>query len=218
MSDIKDFEIENGTLIRYKGASIQVEIPTGVMSIESFAFKDCKEIESIKIPKTVASIGYFAFFCCDSLEKIEVEEGCYEFRSEGNCVIKTGREVVVLGCKNSKIPESGTIVGIGNYAFSGCVMLDDIKIPSSIEFLGEGAFYGCAGLESVVLPDSVTCIGQGAFKECYNLESIAIPDSVSLIGREAFDGCSENLVIIAKKDSYTEEYAIKNKLKLKIIN
>ena len=218
MSDIKDFEIKNGALIRYKGASIQVEIPTGVTSIESFAFKDCKEIESIKIPKTVASIGYFAFSCCDSLEKIEVEEGCYEFRSEGNCVIKTGREVVVIGCKNSKIPESGTIVGIGNYAFSGCVMLDDIKIPSSIEFLGEGAFYGCAGLENVVLPDSVTCIGQGAFKECYNLESIAIPDSVSLISREAFDGCSENLVIIAKKDSYTEEYAIKNKLKLKIIN
>ena len=43
-----------------------------------------------------------------------------------------------------------TVVGIGDYAFSGCE-LDNISLPETIKQIGEGAFSGCE-LDCISLP------------------------------------------------------------------
>ena len=214
MNSINDFEIKDGALIKYKGKDEYVEVPTGVTSVESFAFKGCDTARSIKLPKSLKKIEPFALSDCDSIEELQVENGCYEFYSEGNCIIKTGRKVVALGCKNSVIPPNDEIVGIGKYAFANCRALEKIEIPNTVCYLGESAFYNCHRLESIVIPDSVNCIEEGAFRECYSLESIVIPSSVALISRDVFDGCDEGLVIKAERDSVAEEYAKANGIKV----
>ena len=46
------FEIENGTLIAYRGHDSAVLIPDEVTVIGNYAFNDCASIETVVIQKT----------------------------------------------------------------------------------------------------------------------------------------------------------------------
>ena len=65
MSDINDFVIEDGVLIKYKGDSSDVVIPDSVISIGDGAFWSCTGLTSIEIPSSVSSIGEDAFWGCN---------------------------------------------------------------------------------------------------------------------------------------------------------
>ena len=71
-SNSKDFQIEDGILIKYLGTDRDVVIPDSVTIIGEKAFNKCKTIASIVIPNGVTGIGKYAFFECESLEKIEL--------------------------------------------------------------------------------------------------------------------------------------------------
>ena len=96
---------------------------------------------------------------------------------------------MIAGCKNSVIPDDGSVTSIGERAFYGCYRLTSIVIPDSVTSIGEEAFAYCESLTSITIPDSVTSIGRGAFEGCTSLKSITIPDSVTSIGRYAFQYC-----------------------------
>ena len=79
---------------------------------------------------------------------------------------------------------------IGAHAFSGCISLTSLTLPSSVTTIGKYAFKGCSGLTSLTLPSGVTSIGDYAFYGCSGLTSLTLPSSVtSSIGRWVFDGC-----------------------------
>ena len=79
---------------------------------------------------------------------------------------------------------------IGAHAFSGCISLTSLTLPSGVTSIGEYAFTGCSGLTSLTLPSGVTSIGDYAFYGCSGLTSLTLPSSVtSSIGRWVFDGC-----------------------------
>lgn len=67
----KDFVIEGGILKKYKGASVDVVIPDGVIEIGENSFTDLK-IKSVVIPGSVASIGHSAFYNCTSLTALTI--------------------------------------------------------------------------------------------------------------------------------------------------
>jgi hypothetical protein len=75
MSNINDFVIENGVLIKYQGPGGDVVIPEGVTSIGVWAFKDCSSLTSVVIPNGVTSIGDEAFSYCKSLTGVVIPEG-----------------------------------------------------------------------------------------------------------------------------------------------
>lgn len=103
--------------------------------------------------------------------------------------------------KSINIPES--VTGIGEDAFSGCIMLESIHLPVSLTTLGDSAFYSCSLLKNINLSNSVTIIGDYTFSDCKSLESIHIPDSVRMICYAAFEGC-KSLKSIHLSDSVTE--------------
>ena len=78
---------------------------------------------------------------------------------------------------------------IGNYAFSGCRNLTNIKIPNSVTTIDTYAFTN-SGITSITIPDSVTTIGSSAFYSCTSLTSVTIGNSVTSIGDSAFGSCS----------------------------
>ena len=75
---------------------------------------------------------------------------------------------------------------ICNRAFSCCVSLSEIVIPSSVTSIGKGAFSSCNSLSEIVIPSIVTNIGDCAFSTCSSLKYISIPKSVICLNGNPF--------------------------------
>ena len=216
--------------VEYKGTIYSVT------SIEGYAFSSCIGLISVVIPSTVTNIGEYAFggcgltsitipqsvtyigrnpFSASSLNSIVVEDNntFYDSRNNCNAIINTKTNTLIVGCKNTIIPNS--VTSIEYRAFYGCSDLTSITIPSSVTRIRYGAFYGCSDLSSVtinsntivsntysqasnltsifgtqvknyIIGDDVTSIGCYAFYDCTNLNSITISKSVTSIDDCAF--------------------------------
>ena len=165
-----------------------IVIPEGVKHIASNLLRGCKYITSVKIPVSVTSIGRYVFEGCESLGNITVaeENEIYDSRNNCNAVIKTDDGTLVVGCKNTIIPDG--VKSIGEEAFFRCTGLVSVVIPSSVTTIERSAFYGCSGLTSLAISEGVATIGESAFAGCSGLTSLVIPSSVTNIGQSAFSG------------------------------
>ena len=189
-----------------------IVIPNSVTAIGNKAFYSCDGLTSVNIPNSVTAIGNNVFESCNELSCLVVESGnpIYDSRNNCNAIIETADNTLIVGCKNTIIPNSVTTIGnfafcycwgltsiiipnsvtvIGKCAFEGCIGLTSVEIGNSVTSIGRYAFYSCQGLTSINIPNSVTEIGNNAFYWCDGLTSIVIPNSVTFIGNEAFMNC-----------------------------
>ena len=88
------------------------------------------------------------------------------------------------------IPEGITI--IGDYSFSQCMGLKEIKFPKSLTSIGTQSFENCSSLEKVdFLHTNVQALGRQAFAYCRSLREMTVPDSLQRFGRIVFWYCSK---------------------------
>lgn len=151
-------------------------IPNSVTSIRSGAFWG-SGLTSLVIPNSVTDIGSQAFVYCSDLTSILVASGNPVFDSRNNCnaVIESETNTLLVGCKNTIIPNSVTI--IGGAAFQGCTgltTLSSFNIPNSVTTIGGHAFWGCMGLTSIIIPNYIDSIGSRAFGDNPGLTSITV--------------------------------------------
>lgn len=104
-----------------------------------------------------------------------------------------------------------------DYAFSGCGMLTEVKLPASCTRIGDCAFLSCASLTESPISEQITAIGNLAF--CHSgLTQVTIPAGTTAIGQYAFEGCKA-LEFITVDDSnrhyaslegvlYDKEYSV----------
>ena len=179
MSDIKDFKIKNGVLIKYKGTDSDVVIPDGVTSIDKNAFCECKHLQSIVIPDTVTSIGYCAFTSCNRLKHVTLPESITHI---GDWAFSR--------CKGlQSITLSKGLTHIGWALFYNCTSLKSINIPEGVTKIALSAFMDCKALQDITIPESVTHIDDSVFVNCKALKNLTIPQSVTHIGECVFQGC-----------------------------
>ena len=119
-------------------------ITYAVTSIKYYAFGNCSGLTSIVIPNSVTSIGHNAFYGCSGLASITVASGntVYDSRNNCNAIIETATNTLIVGFKNTVIPNS--VTSIGDEAFAGCNGLTSIVIPNSVTSIGSSVFYGCS--------------------------------------------------------------------------
>ena len=141
-------------------------------------------------------------------------------------MIETENKTLIAGCKNSIIPDDGSVTSIGNSAFSGCTGLTSIEIPDSVETIGVSSFYNVPNIQ---YSENMTAAGSpwGARSVngyvdgylVYNDESrtelracsssaggtVVIPASVNRICDKAFYDCVRiERVIVKIRDSEPE--------------
>lgn len=83
------------------------------------------------------------------------------------------------------------ITYIGDYAFFGCGILENVTIADSVVEVGRKLFEECTSLEHVTLSKNLKAIPECMFTKCVSLTSIDLPDSIITIGEQAFAYCTK---------------------------
>ena len=179
----------------------EVIIPDSVVSIDTSAFKNRENLETVVMSKNIEYIGSGVFSGTAWYEAqpegyIRFGDILYEYKGdfpEGSTVtipsfIKKISEKAfeqTKGLKKIIIPE-GVILN-GDSIFIGCSSLEEAVLPSDLKELPEGTFYN-TGLKSITLPDGLEVIGKAALGSNRSLKSITLPDSLKVIGSNALSG------------------------------
>ena len=164
-------------------------LPNSITTIGQFSFSNCNSLKSLTIPKSVLTIGNCAFYGCESLESIEVDSENIKYDSRGNCnaIIETYTDRLILGCKNTVIPQD--VKTIGEDAFAGNIDMKYLYFPNSVTTIERGAFSGCKELNTLNVGNNVELIESYAFQECSGIQSVIIPQKVKSIGYWTFRDC-----------------------------
>ena len=91
--------------------------------------------------------------------------------------------------------------------FHGCVNLQTLTLPGSIQHISNGSFKDCPRLASVTLGSGLEWIWGQAFQNCTSLKSITIPDKVLRIEEKAFENCGLEKVTFLTSDFSINEKA-----------
>ena len=150
-----------------------------VVNIQSWAFYDCRLIESVIVQDSIVSMGEGTFEKCHNLKTITIP----------NSVTNIARESF-YDCTNLMSITIGTgVKRIGEGAFYNCSSLSNITIPQSVKMIDKYAFQACSRLNEAVIPDSVTKLDSCSFSLC-GLKNVVVGKSVRQIGTGVFAGCN----------------------------
>ena len=191
-----------------------VTIPDSVTSIGKYAFYNCSGLTSVTIPNSVTSIGYGAFGGCSGLTSVTVDKnnGTYDSRDNCNAIIETSTNKLIVGCKNTTIPNS--VTSIGDRAFEGCSGLTSVTIGNSVTSIGDYAFTDCSGLTSVTIGNSVTSIGYDAFRGCSGLTKlVSLAVEPPICGEGAFEKVDKTTCQLLVPEESINKYKTANQWK-----
>ena len=199
----------------------EIKIPTNTIEIGEFAFMRT-DISSFDIPEAVVKVALPFFYGTKvstlhipknvttltasyfmgnqaTLSSITVDANNAKFDSRNNCnaIIEKESNTLLLGCKNTTIPDG--VTSIGEYAFSYSYGYSSITLPTSVTSLQEGAFFA-SGLASISLPSALKRIEFNALAYT-NIASITIPASVEFIGQSALRACTDLTQITVEADN-----------------
>ena len=173
----------------------RLSLPSTLVTIGNSAFNYCRRLAAINIPASVKTIGSNALSGCYNLESIEVADGNEVYESlGGNVIIERKTKALLLGCKNSTIPDG--VLSIEAQAFNNC-QIAKIQFPESVKSIGYNAFASCRYLTEVTLPEGLDSIAYGAFRNCEKLEMVEFPKTTKYFGDEAFYGCNSLLNVVS---------------------
>lgn len=216
-----EFSEDGKTLIKYKGSSRYVYIPSTVTSIGDGAFQNHTEIASVYIPNSVECVGDKAFAGCNGLRSIEIPESVTSLASTAfeDCSNLTDSYIICDGIRYHILNQNEVEVASYHESYSGDVVIPETVSDFAVTGIGDYAFSRCSGLTSVTIGNSVKTIGYKAFGECSNLKSVTIGNSVEKIGNSAFYSCSKlESVIIGNSVKSIGDYAFYNCSNLSSIN
>ena len=126
----------NMSLLYYKKDGI---LPEGIRSVKSGVTLS-KDAKKLYIPSSLKDLStVLCYFDLSNIEEIEVSKDNPYFDSRDNCnaIIGSKSDILLLACKNTKIPESVHTIGSGAYVTSG---IDRIFIPKHVKYININAF------------------------------------------------------------------------------
>lgn len=170
----------NGSFLRDRHPEVtSVTLPTGITSINTYAFSRCTKLKSINIPSGVTLIKSYAFASCVRLETINLPDALTTIQGSAfsSCV----------KLELTSLPSGVTSIGSG--AFSNCHLIRLTSLPSGLTTIAANAFQYCKRLALTSLPQSITTIEDNSFYYC---DDCMITDysNITTIGQNNFSTCN----------------------------
>ena len=208
-SSLKSFNINKSiTLIdsyAFSKTGLQnIYIPSNVLHISFYVFKDCYSLTSITFSEGLKTIGYNALANCQLLTEVTLPNS-----------LRTIYSGIFSGCSNLRklsVPYLGETVNkqnrefcklFGSSSYENCYKIEYswnnfYYIPKSLievtltnaNNIPEYAFEGMIYIEQINLPNTINMIRTHSFKDCTGLKEIFIPNSVLYISSSAFTNCT----------------------------
>ena len=181
---------------KYADQLTDLVIPEGVTKIQMAAFYYCMALENVSLPSTLETI----------------ESSAFELYAEENLSTITTK-IDFSKCTNLKT--------IGASAFNGCGGIDDLVLPSSVEYIGSKAFSNTKAYDKFF--ESVETAKENVFKIVNNIlvwtyvpngsTGISVPDGVRMIAGGACAGWDNAVVPTTPEGlrlSWRSKYNISN--------
>lgn len=186
-----------------------LNIPASVTEIESFAFKECNEIENIVI-NGCPNIANNVFEEMDRLKTVTINGNGFLSLNTllfGNCSALTSfsaKDVTITNIgaqafyncgalKTINISATSSNLFIGDSAFRWCSSLQTAEgITNNAIYIGSYAFYGCSSITKAPFSKNINFLGDHAFYECKMLESVDLSAAISLKSNPHSSNDSEN--------------------------
>ncbi len=198
----------DGHLIACKNTytSGEVVVPGGTKTIADEAFLGVLNLKSVIIPQSLVSIGTFAFKNCtnlnsisimtDNIEMIGVDafyNTAYYNNTENwtdNVLYVSNHIVKAYTIEGSFTAKKGTrSVADGAFSYN---KVADVDLGDSIVRLGIEAFRGCSSLTSVKFGSAMKNIDTDAFTACTNLKTLNYSGEPKDWTKIQFDGQNSN--------------------------
>ncbi len=137
-----------GNYVLFYVSAKEIQLPSTLKTIGSYAFAETTKVQSIKIPFGVKSIGVSAFENCISMTEVDIPDTV--------TIIAKNTFKQCYKLENVVIPHS--VTSIGNYAFHRCSVLSSVKFESlsTLEKIGSYAFQNCPMLTELTVPAYAT--------------------------------------------------------------
>ena len=203
------------------GAPKTVHVATAGTLRDYISFDETRELIGLKLTGKLNFDDYYFMGEMPALESVDLTGiddttmplGCFQrgfsYWSKLKTVILPSNLTAIpdwafAGSDITSISAPGTIVSIGNRAFSHCdklILLNltgngstntspgELIIPNSVTSIGMDAFGSCSSFESITIGSGLTKIPDGAFAYCGFKGDLIIPDGITEIGAAAFLGC-----------------------------
>ena len=204
------------------------EVFDSFASIGKYAFFGRDALTKVELPASITSIDSFAFGNCDNLVTIRVDKGnsIYDSRENCNAIIESNTDKLVIGCKNTIIPND--IQAISSYAFAYVSGLTGLNIPASIKNIETNAFYNCKDIKTITIsPNNYTydnrdnsnaIIETQTNRLILACDATVISPSVKTIGSYSFTNTNIENLVIPEGVETIEDYAFAEMTSLKSIS
>ena len=175
-----------------------VTLPAGLLTMGSYTFRNCTSLASVTyagyegeynaLPVNLSVLGSNSFESC-AIENIIIPEAL----KSTNSSVFSGCNLVRVAYNAIAMTTTGVLKDMTN--------LTQVVFGDKVESLPGHSFYGCVNLQNVTLPDSIETIGYNAFRDCNAMTEIVLGKNVILDGG-VFWGWTEEQTIYVKQSAY----------------
>lgn len=165
---VESVELTDNIKLVYSGAFDSIDSLTSLIItgentyIADEAFYNCNYIRSLELGSVLNRQIKNAFTNANSIKYVKYSGQTIKRKLFAS--MKGLREVVLMGTKK-----------IGDLAFSGCELLENITGLNNLTHLGDMAFYNCRSLKSIKLESECEYVGACTFEGCVSLREIIFP-------------------------------------------
>lgn len=104
-----------------------------------------------------------------------------------------------------------SINNVGGGSFEGCISLEAVSFPNTLQAIDNQSFKDCWCLETLILPTGLITLGTYTFSACIRLLYVVFSKTLQTIGSGCFDICDDlKTAILPNSVTFLGEYVFSN--------